>query len=148
MFLIFFNFLAFIPQYCTPLKFNPNLNFEDLTGYGNTSALVVTAYMHEGLELKDGYECYVIIRAPRNFGIVTTVKKISFHENDTLVFQSSSNEENVWLQNSEDHKYKEIVALPKPDDSSSIRMKFVPSVKRSEHMAGFEIAFTSYRGKT
>ena len=147
MCLIFFDFLAFIPQFCTQLQYNPKLNIEELTEInGNTSSIVVTAYMHEGLVLKEGYECYVIIKAPKSFGIVTTVKKISFHDNDTLVFQSS-NEENVWLKNDPDHKYKEIVSLPKEDDISSIRMKFIPSVKQSEHMAGFEIAFTSYSGK-
>lgn len=145
---IFSKLIAFIPTYCQPLKYNPNLNIEELSSSGNSSALVVTAYLHEGLELTDGYECYVIVRAPKQYGIVSTVKKISFHDNDTLVFQSSSNPNNVWLKSDEDYKIKEIIAEPIYEDQSSIRIKFTPSVKRSQHMAGFEIAFTSYRGKS
>ncbi len=73
-----------------------------------------------------------------------SVKKVSFHENDTLSFQSGSNPGNSWIPKGDDYKYKEIVAVP-TDEESNIFLRFRPSVNRSNHMAGFEIAFTAYK---
>lgn len=137
--------LAFIPAYCQPLQYSKIINRVSLSS--NDTVLVLTAYMHEGLRLTDNFECHLLVGAPTGTGIVTTVKKISFHDNDTLVFQSGSNDEKVWLMNDDQHKYKEIIAEPKDAEESNIFLKFKPNVKRSQHMAGFEIVFTSFKRK-
>ena len=136
---------AFIPAFCQPLQYSKIINKVSLQD--NDTVLVLTAYLHEGLRLTDNFECHLLVNAPAGTGIVTTVKKISFHDNDTLVFQSGSNEEKVWLMNDDHHKYKEIISEAKDGEDSNIFLKFKPSVKRSQHMAGFEIAFTAFKRK-
>jgi hypothetical protein len=139
-------FKAFIPQYCKSLKYSHDLNKVQLSGSGNDSFLVITAYLHKGLELQPDFQCYVIVQAPNDIGIVTTVKKASIHDNDTLTFQSGTNPERVWRQNDEDVG-REIVSVPQEGQQSNIYLKFKPSTNQSEHMAGFEIAFTAFKSK-
>jgi len=128
------------------LKHSYDVNKVQLSDRGENSTLVIRAYLHEGLELRKDFECYVIIQAPAQTGIVTTVKKLSFHDNDTLIFQSGSNPDKVWLKNDEE-KYKEIVSIPQPGEESNIYLKFKPNTEESGHMAGFEIAFTAFKSK-
>jgi hypothetical protein len=137
---------AFIPQYCKSLKHSYDINKVQLSDSGNASFLVITAYLHQGLELQQDFQCYVIVQAPIDSGIVTTVKKASLHDNDTLSFQSGTNPERIWRQNNEDFG-KEIVSVPQEGQQSNIYLKFKPSTIQSEHMAGFEIAFTAFKSK-
>ncbi|CAG2103626.1 unnamed protein product [Medioppia subpectinata] len=114
---------------------------------GNDSVLVITAYLYEGLKLTEGFECHVMVTAPRDMGIVTTIKKASFHDNDTFYFRSGSNPEKAWSPQTEDYRLKEIVAVPNRGEASNIFLRFKPSTNRSQHNAGFEIAFTAFKEK-
>ncbi len=128
------------------MKLSYDINKVQLSDSGNESFLVITAYLYQGLELQQDFQCYVIVQAPINSGIVTTVKKASIHDNDTLTFQSGTNPERVWQKNDEDFG-EEIVSVPQEGEQSNIYLKFKPSTNRSEHMAGFEIAFTAFKSK-
>ncbi|XP_054159452.1 uncharacterized protein LOC128957673 [Oppia nitens] len=135
---------TFIPAFCKSLQYSHNPNRIHLKASGNQSVLVITAYLYEGLKLSNDFECHILVYAPTNMGIVSTVKKVSFHDNDTLSFQSGTNPESVWIPKGDDYKFKEIVAVP-TNEESNMFLKFRPSVNRSNHMAGFEIAFTAYK---
>jgi len=137
---------TFIPQYCKSLKHSYDINKVQLSDSGNASFLVITAYLHQGLELQQDFQCYVIVQAPIDSGIVTTVKKASLHDNDTLSFQSGTNPERIWRHSNEDFG-KEIVSVPQEGQQSNIYLRFKPSTIQSEHMAGFEIAFTAFKRK-
>jgi len=138
---------SFIPEYCIPLSYNHNINKVQLQSSGNDSVLIITAYLYEGLKLTDGFECHVMVTGPSDTGIVTTIKKASFHDNDTFYFRSGSNPEKAWSPKGDDYKSKEIIAVPNGGEESNIFLRFKPNAKQTQHNAGFEIAFTAFREK-
>lgn len=109
----------------------------------NDSSIILKAYMHEGLKY-ESLDCYVIVKAPADIGIVLTVNKILINANDTLLFRSGSNPPRVWsgVEEIED----EIVAEPAPFGESDIMIQLKSRDSQSQFNAGFSLVLTTFRG--
>lgn len=113
---------------------------------GNQSAIVIGAYLFEGLTLdpQKGLECWVIINSPSNTGIIATMRKIMIQPNDTLTFKSGTNPEKNWRGIEDIHD--EVVVQPNSLIESDIYINYNAKHHQSDRMGGWEAVFTAFKG--
>lgn len=149
-------YLDLVPTFCSDkLETQPQLREISLKSpvSENGSFVQIGASILQGVNIVQNYKCFISIYSPPGTGLVLTLRKAALNDADVIVFRSSGvTEPKRWRQDKDeddsDFENLEVIANVDNFQNSSISITYEPSTGDSQFNAGFDLAVTSFKGRS